>query len=136
MGERANAGMLIYNAFDTSWPVGLGEGAAARVPRNRFLLVHMSVVNSGSQPATVPTLTLVDDQGNSYNEETSGAQVPNWMGVMRVVKPAESDQGNVLFDVQPQHYKLRISDEDGAKFAFIDLPLNFNPEQRPNTTQQ
>ena len=132
MGERANVGKLIYNAFDTSWPVALGDGPTARIPVNRFLLLRMSVVNSGSKPANVPTLTLIDDDGNSFNEQTSGEQVPAWMGVTRTVKPAESDQGNVLFDVEPRHYKLRISDEEMQNYAFIDLPLNFTPEPRPS----
>jgi hypothetical protein len=135
MGERAQIGSLIYNAFDTAWSVALGEGPAARIPANRFLLLHVSVVNSGPKPASVPTFTLVDDSGKIFDELSSGAQVPNWIGVTRTVKPAESEQGNILFDVQPQHYKLRIADPDDQKFAFIDLPLNFNPEPRPNSPQ-
>jgi len=37
-------------------------------------------------------------------------------------------QGNLVFDVAPRHYKLRVTDEEGQHTALIDLPLEFNAE--------
>ena len=135
LGERAQIGALIYNVFETQWNVSFGEAPNLRVPLNRFLLVRVSIVNSAGHAVPVPSLSLVDDDGNLIEESTSGEHVPNWIGIARTVAPAESEQGNVLFDVQPRHYKLKVSDEDNIKFAYIDLPLNFNPESRPGATQ-
>jgi hypothetical protein len=132
MGERAQVGALIYNVFETQWHVTLGEGPSPRVPTGRFLLVRMSVVNSGSHDVPVPSVSLVDDDGNLIDELPSGEKVPNWMGIARTVHPAESEQGNLVFDVQPRHYRLKVSDEDAIKFAYVDLPLNLN-EPRPNS---
>lgn len=130
LGERAQVGSLIYNVFDTQWSVGFGEGAAMRVPANRFLVVRISIANAGGRDLPVPSMALLDDDGNLIEEVTSGERLPNWIGSVRTAHPAEALQGNVVFDVQPRHYKLKISDEDSIKFAYIDLPLNFNPEGR------
>ncbi len=128
LGERATAGALIYNAFETQWAVSLPDKPNPRVPTNRFLLVHLTIVNSSAAPVTIPSLSVVDDSGEVYNELTNGTGVPNWMGILHTVKPADSEQGNVLFDAPPKHYKLKVTGESEDKFAYIDMPLNFAPE--------
>jgi hypothetical protein len=125
MGERAQIGSLIYTVLDTQWAVSLGEGPGARVPANRFFMVNMSVVNSGGrEDATVPTLTLVDDAGKSYQELDNGEGVKDWMGFIRKVHPAESAQGLVLFDVPQRAFKLRVADEGDQHYGFITIPLS------------
>jgi hypothetical protein len=125
LGERAQVGPLIYNAFDTQWLVSLGEGPSARVPQNRFLLVKMTVVNGGTADASIPSVSLVDDSGQTYSELSSGDGIPNWMGVLRKLHPAETGQGNIAFDVPPKHYKLRVADE-ADQYALVDIPLRFD----------
>jgi len=140
IGERAQVGPLIYNVYETQYMVTLGEGPEARVPKNRFLLVHLSVVNSGGATAdqSIPTFALLDDADQSYNEMDNGAGVPQWLGFSRKVRPAESTTGNIVFDVSPKHYRLRVSDELEEHYAFIDLPLTFDtgappPQVNPST---
>ena len=134
-------GALIYTVFETQWLTQLGEGPAARVPQHRFLLVRASITNSGSKQILVPGISLVDDSGQTYNEIGNGDGVPQWIGLLRQVKPADSAQGNLLFDVSPQHYKLQISDENEQRIAFVDVPLTFGSENPqlampPPPTQQ
>jgi hypothetical protein len=128
MGERVDVGSLVYNVFDTQWKPQLGEGTDARVPKDRFFLVHLSVVNSGSSDAIVPTITLMDDSGETYTELSDGDQVPMWAGFLRRVKPAETLQGNLIFDVPPKHYRIRLSDENDQKNQEVDIPLSFVSE--------
>jgi len=130
MGERVTVGSLVYNVFETQWKTQLGEGQAAggRVPKDRFFLVRLNVVNGGSSDVMVPTMTLLDDSGQSYTELSDGDQVPNWIGFLRRVKPAETLQGNVVFDVPPKHYRLQVSDENSQKTLDIDIPLSFSTE--------
>jgi len=125
MGERVTAGSLVYNVFEDQWKAQLGQGADARVPKDRFFLIRLSVVNGGSTELMVPTLTLLDDAGQTYAELSNGDQVPDWTGYLRRVKPAETLQGNVVFDVPPKHYRLRVADETSQKNHDIDIPLNF-----------
>jgi hypothetical protein len=128
MGDRVEVGRLIYNVFETQWLTHLGETSGARVPQNRFLLVRVSVVNSGGKPATVPTFQLVGDAGETYTEVADGKDVPNWIGFLREIQPAETLQGNAVFDVNPGHYKLRVADEADERAAVIDMPLQFQAE--------
>jgi hypothetical protein len=125
LGERAPVGHIVYKVFETQWLTHIGQGADARVPQNRFFLVRMSAVNGFGADVTVPNFRIEDDSGNSYNELSSGEGVPQYIGYLRNVKPAESVQGNAIFDAPPRHYKMRVADETGEKIAYIDIPLTF-----------
>jgi hypothetical protein len=128
MGDRVTLGHLIYTVFETQWLTQIGEGAAARIPQQRFFLLRMSITNSGADEVLAPNLALVDDSGQSYAELNNGEGVPKWIGYLRPIKPAESAQGDLLFDVPPKHYKLRISDESEQIVALVDIPLSFGAE--------
>ncbi len=122
MGERAQVGQLIYTVFDTRWAISLGEQPTPRIPTNRYLILNLSIVNGGSQASNVPTFSLVDDSGQTYQELDNGEGVPNWIGVVRRVRPADSIQGTIVFDVPQKQFKLRASDED-EHYALINIPL-------------
>jgi hypothetical protein len=120
MGERVSVGPLVYNVFEAQWKAQLGQGADARVPKDRFFLIRFSVVA---------------DNGQTYAELSDGDQVPQWTGYLRHVKPAETLQGNVVFDVPPKHYLLRLTDENSQTSSDIDIPLNFSSEGPDLPTQ-
>jgi hypothetical protein len=136
MGERVTVGSLVYNVFEDQWKAQLGQGSGTRVPKDRFFLIRLSVVNGGSTDLMVPALTLVDDAGQTSQELPDGDQVPEWTGYLRRVKPAETLQGNVVFDVPPKHYRLRVTDETSQKSRDIDIPLHFASETPDMPTQQ
>jgi hypothetical protein len=128
LGERIALGHLVYVVFETQWLTQIGEGVDARVPQHRFFLVRLSTVNSLGSDVIVPNLVLEDDNGNTYPELSSGEGVPQYIGYLRSVKPAQSAHGNALFDAPPRHYKMKIADETGDKIAYVDIPLNFVSE--------
>lgn len=128
LGERVYLGHIVYSAFETQWLTHIGEVPDQRIPQNRFFLVRMSAANSLGTEIIVPNASVVDDNGNSYSELSDGEGVPQWIGFLRNVKPAESAQGNLLFDAPPRHYKLKLSDETGERIAYIDIPLSFGAE--------
>jgi hypothetical protein len=128
LGEKVQLGHIIYTVYETQWEPQFGDGPSARIPQHRFFLVRMAAVNSGGDDLIVPNVTIEDDKGNSYPELSNGDGVPQWIGYLRKVKPAESAQGNLLFDAPPAHYKLRIADEDGENVAYVDIPLSFGAE--------
>jgi hypothetical protein len=128
MGDRVTLGHIVYTVYETQWLTQLGEAPEARIPQHRYFLVRMSAVNGGASEITVPNLTLEDDNGNSFPELSDGAGVPQYIGYLRRVKPAESAQGHAVFDVPPRHYKLRIRDEDSERAGLIDIPLSFTSE--------
>jgi len=128
MGEKVQLGKLSYTVFDTQWLTHLGDATTGRVPQNRFLLVRFTVVSSDSGEVPAPAMTIEDDKGQVYEELSNGEGVPQWAGYLRNVKPAEAVQGNALFDAPPAHYKLKLSDEGGTRFAVVDIPLSFGTE--------
>jgi hypothetical protein len=128
MGEKVLLGRLSYTVFETQWLTHLGEGPSARVPQHRFFLVRFSAVNGGSNEANVANTTVVNDKGEVFEELSSGEGVPQWAGYLRLLKPADTLQGNMVFDAPPGHYKIKVSDENGTQFALIDLPLTFGAE--------
>jgi hypothetical protein len=52
--------------------------------------------------------------------------VQDWLGLLRTIDPAESQQGRIIFDVPAANYKLRIlsgeeaEDDDGE---LVEIPL-------------
>jgi hypothetical protein len=130
MGEPAAVGPLIYNVTDTEWRAQLGEGPTARLPQHRFLLVRLSVTNSGAGISAIPTMALVDTSGQTHLELTDGQGVTEWLGFLRTVSPAQTERGRVVFDVPPNAYRLRVTNdaEPGSeKAALIHLPLELSP---------
>ena len=142
MGERADAGLIVYNVLESSWRNQLGEAPTARLPHNRFLLLRLSVTNGGPQEASIPLTTLISPGGTEFTELSDGTGVDDWLGVLRRLKPNETTFGWVLFDAPRGDYQLRVSDDAfdpaDAKLALIQIPLRLEnkseylPESKPN----
>jgi hypothetical protein len=129
-GDKATVGPLVFSVTDTERTQALGDDPnTARTAQNRFYLVKVSVLNSGGEDQPIPAMTLVDDQGQSYPELADGTNVPNWLGVVRKVGPAQTEQGIVVFDAPTKHYRLRLTDPFDEKEISIDIPLDFAHEQ-------
>ncbi len=136
LGERIQLGSLVYMVYDSQWLTQLGDGPSARIPENRFFLVRLSVTNSGPREVILPNMTVTDENGNTSAELSNGDQVPQWLGYLRSVKPAETLQGVVLFDCSPRRYGLSIGDESEQNMARVDIPLTFAAETPEIPTPQ
>jgi hypothetical protein len=129
-GEKAAVEHLTYVVIDTQILPHLGDDPAnPRVPQNRFLVVQVSISNSGNATLPIPAMTLVDDGGQTYNELPDGSGVPRWLGMVRKVEPGQTEQGNILFDAPAKHYKLKLTDETDPADVMVDIPLSFVHEQ-------
>ncbi len=129
-GDKAVIGPLVYSVIDTETTQQLGDDP--KNPRNaqeRFYLIRVSITNSSSDDQSIPTMTLVDDAGQSYTELADGTGVTNWLGVVRKVRPTQTEQGVVVFDAPAKHYRLRLNDPLDEREIAIDVPLNFVHEQ-------
>lgn len=127
MGEKMQVGPLIYSAMETQWKAQLGDMRNMRVPKQRFLLIKMTVTNSGGKEVSVPFLTIEDSQGNVIMEEQSGEGVPGWFGFLRTIQPAQTEEGWILFDATPNSYNLRVAAETAngdEQSLLIEIPLS------------
>jgi hypothetical protein len=129
-GDKATVGSLVYTVTDTERTQQLGDDpSTARTPQNRFYLIKVSISNSGGDEQPIPAMTLVDDAGESYGELADGTNVPKWLGVVRKVGAAQTEEGVVVFDAPAKHYRLRLNDPFDEKEIAIDVPLDFVHEQ-------
>jgi hypothetical protein len=125
MGADAAVGSLSYIVSQTDWQDQLEGPDGVRTPTNKYLLVTVSIANHGGEEASVPLLALIDASGREYMEEGKGEGVPNWMGLLRKAGPGQSLSGQLLFDVPPGSYKLRISsgsDVEKERTALVEIP--------------
>ena len=131
MGAPLAVGPLTYTAVETEWRDIIDSPQGQRVPKNRFLLVHISVLNAASEQKAAPLLQLVDAKGNVYPEIAEGEGVQDWLGYLRLLQPKESRSGRLLFDVPQGAYKLRVSsggDPESEQTALIDIPFQLNSD--------
>jgi len=130
IGERVQVGPLIYVVQDLEWRDRLGEGLQAQMPRHRYLLVRLSVTNSGIREADIPPLSLVGSDGRTHPELERVEGLPEWLGYLRIIQPAATEHGRVVFDVPGGAYRLRVAgllEDDNEKEAFVQLPYQGMP---------
>ena len=126
MGEPVKTGPLVYTVLDTEWFDQLGDPAAPRLPHDHFLAVRFSVTNTGSLTSGIPPLTVMNSKRVTYAELNEANALPEWIGYIRSVKPAETLQGRILFDVPTGEYRLKVTDDaepENQSSATIHMPL-------------
>jgi hypothetical protein len=142
MGEKIPLGPFTYNVIQTAWRTQLGEGFKVRSPQQRFLLISISVTNGGGKEVALPLFKLENEKGVLVTESDNQEGVPNSLGILRSVAPAETLQGALLFDVPLASYKLQLTDggEPGSeKIATVEIPLRMEVDsdvQAPLPTRQ
>jgi hypothetical protein len=134
MGEQVVLGPLTYTVIDSAWKTQLGDLLKLRIPQQRFLLLQLSVSNNGASEVSVPLLQLENTNGQSFMESDSGEGIDHWFGLLRTVRPRETQQGQILFDAPLASYRLRVTDGAGPgaeKYAWIAVPLRMDLESQP-----
>jgi hypothetical protein len=129
MGELTTVGPVNYTVLETEWRPQLGDGVEVLIPSNRFLLVRLTISNSGNQQIAIPLLHLVDSDEQEHLEVAKVRGVPNWLGILRVLEPASTIQGSLVFDVPAGDYYLRITDGgdlEDERTALIEIPMTLD----------
>ncbi len=129
MGERVQVRPFTYTVMDTEWLDQLGDSKTPRIPEHRFLAIRLTVTNGGSSTLAIPAMTLLDAQNQSFPELNDAKGLEQWLGFIRMLAPAETEHGRVLFDVPTGSYRLRLasSEADAPDFALVDIPLQIAP---------
>jgi hypothetical protein len=127
MGEQVAVGPITYNVFESQWTPDLPGTNGRRAPKNRFLVLKLSITNGGAKDFALPLLRLEGAHGQTYLEEESGDGVRDWLGLIRVIPIAQSATGRIVFDVPPGSYKVQLVDNgdlEDQKVKFVDIPYN------------
>lgn len=126
IGDSATAGPLTYNVVEAHWKSQLEGFPTQRVPQRNFLLVRITVTNSGGTEMGIPFLKLENSNGDSFTESEDGSGVDHWLGLIRRINPAQTEDGWLLFDVPTNSYKLRLTDGavENEHIAYVTIPLS------------
>ncbi len=135
MGDKVPVGSLSYNALEAEWKSEMGSGGIPQTPKHRFLILKISITNGGGAQATIPLLTLENLKKESTMEVSEVKDLSGWLGLVRLVNPAQTETGLIVFDVPPGAYRLRVTDgkapgEDQTRL--IEIPLSLNEPIRMN----
>jgi hypothetical protein len=128
IGQRVQVGKLFYQVTEAKWITEV-QGAK-QPPKNRILQLHLTVTNSGTAPAMLPFLRLMDAAGAERTEVSDLEQNPVWFGMLRLVPASSTEEGFVYFDVPVGAYKLEVVDNSNAddeKIAYIEIPASLTP---------
>lgn len=125
MGEKVQVGSAIYTVLESESKPALTEGG--RAPKNRFLILHLSIANTGGEAVAAPTFELEGADGTRYPEVNQHMEgVPNWLGLLRTVPPGNTERGSIVFDVPMAAYKLVIplnSSGGDERYALVEIPV-------------
>jgi hypothetical protein len=131
MGTAVAVGQLTYTAIESEWRETLESTNGQRIPRNRYLLINVSVANNAPEEKAAPLLQLEDAKGQVYPEISEGGGVPEWLGYLRLLQTKETRSGRLLFDVPQGAYKLRVSsggEPENEQTALIEIPFQLGSE--------
>jgi hypothetical protein len=131
LGTPVAVGQLTYTAIESEWRETLESTNGQRIPRNRYLLINVSVANNAPEEKAAPLLQLEDAKGQVYPEISEGGGVPEWLGYLRLLQTKETRSGRLLFDVPQGAYKLRVSsggEPENEQTALIEIPFQLGSE--------
>jgi hypothetical protein len=123
LGQEVQVGDLTYTVVSADWTDRI-EGAT---PKNRFLVVRLSVRNRGNNTVPLRGLELVNAAGDHIQERTEGVEnAPDYLGIMRNLEPGDYRTGAVVFDAPLAAYNLSVPDGgdiENERVAHIELPV-------------
>ena len=128
MGDRATTGAVTYVGLTADYRQDL-PGAKDAL-KNRYLVISLSITNVGGTEIMLPHTRLIKPDGTEIPELTDIEGFPQWLGLLRKISPASSEQGYVVFDVPVGAYKLQVSDggdPEKEQLAQIEIPANLAP---------
>ena len=125
MGQRVTVGSFTYNILEAKWEASLGEAPHVRMPQRRFLLVRLSVTNGGGSSMGFPTLALLTEGDAKISEVEDTKDVPDTLGLIRLLGPGETVIGWILFDAPQNNYLLEMTDGnvENEQNGLVELPL-------------
>ena len=130
MGEKVPLGPFTYSVIDSEWKTDVMTAKGRLDPKQRFLVLRLTVANSAAEPKAISYLAIRNDKGEETTEVQDLEGVEGWMGVLRDIPASGSTTGTIIFDVPLGHYRLVLNDGGAAgeeRLSLVDLPINLRP---------
>ena len=132
MGEKVPLGPFTYSVIESEWKTELMTSKGRMDPKQRFLILKLTVGNGAAERKALSFLQIRNDKGEEFSEVQDLEGMAGWMGILRDIPPAGSDTGIIVFDAPLGHYRLVLNDGGVAgeeRTSLVDLPLNMLPGQ-------
>lgn len=115
-GTPIEVGDFSYTINDVKWKDVLGEGSLIQHPDAAFLVVDITVVNTGRKAYYQESPQLVDSSGRTYSS-TSNAFIEEGSELwLKEFNPQVQSRGRLVFDVPYGSYSLRLSGKEDGLF--------------------
>lgn len=129
-------GKLYFQVLEAQWLAELP--GAKHPPKHRILQLRLATTNAGGEETSVPLLRLIDATGREIVEVSEIEGDSNWLGILRRLQPALTEEGTIYFDVPIGAYILELvdsSDPADEKVAYVQIPASLAPPPSiPNRT--
>jgi RNA polymerase subunit RPABC4/transcription elongation factor Spt4 len=107
-GESVRIGSFVYSVNDSMWRSAIGGQYNRQDANASFLVVEVSVTNSGNEGAMIPSLELTDNKKNDYESSSKSWVLDRSIGALDRLNPGVTKTGLVVFDVpMKEGYKLK-----------------------------
>jgi hypothetical protein len=128
MGEKVALGSMTFSVLESEWRTEIGEGLTAQAPKHRFLILRLAATNGGGAQQDIPFLNLENAKKETFPEVSDVKGLARWFGMIRLVNPAATEEGLLVFDVPPGPYLLRVvgrvNDEEISRLVEIPYSLS------------
>jgi len=102
IGDWARVGNTTYALRGAWWSDRLSNSPLIdKRPNAKFLFVVIAVRNDDNKARAIPPFKLIDENGMTYDSESSGLTIDRALGLITDLGPSVSKQGLVVFDVPP-----------------------------------
>lgn len=132
MGEKVPLGPFTYSVIESDWKTELTGSRGRLDPKQRFLVLKLTVANSARERKALSFLSIRNEKGDEFPELQDVEGVPGWMGFLREIPPGGTDSGIIVFDAPLGHYRLVLNDgglPGEERISLVDLPLQMLPGQ-------
>jgi len=124
-GSQASDGGLTFavTGVETAPTVKYGDAPVEKTAQGEFLIVHMTVLNSGAEPATfLGTLQKLNAGGTTYSIDDEATFYLN--GGLAEVNPGDTAEVAIAFDVPPGTTPESLEVHGDPTSAGVQLPLS------------
>lgn len=126
--EAIDVGYMEYEVRDVKWQNYIGDKYINQKANSKYLLINISAKNKDSQSRLVPSFTLVNSNGNTYESSDDSIYLGDKAFILESLNPNVTKNGWLVFDVpEDDNYKLVIS---GGFFSADEARVVLFPDNR------
>ncbi len=135
LGQTVHVGYWTYRVNSAEWVPGIANGLTYEQPDAAFLVINLSARNEDRSESVLPPVKLIDASGREFSQSSAGALSDGFFSPLKSLNPGVGSRANVVFDVPPGQYRIRLSGGHLSRDSALVL-LPARPQNAPDYTGQ